>query len=100
MEKERYRGFRVHCHLKSSDSDSHSTSVGAGPKYHCQLGRSLYPPDQWFSASSDFCPLPRTCQSLEMYLICLLVLFVKVGKEELGRNSILKSGFGDLSKYL
>lgn len=75
-------------------------NLSGGPKCHCHLGPSLYPPDQWFSARSDFCPLPRTCQSLEMYLICLLVLLVKVGKEELGRNSILKSGFGDLSKYL
>lgn len=29
MGKERYRGFRLHCHLKSSDGDSHSTLMGA-----------------------------------------------------------------------
>lgn len=52
-----------------------------------QLG-VIFPPPQGIS------------QSLEMYLICLIVLLIKVGKEELGRNSVLKSGSGDLSKYL
>ena len=47
--------FRVH--MKSCDSASYSTSTG-GPKWHYQLGHSLYSPDQRFSARTDFVPSP------------------------------------------